>query len=671
MKRMKLIVVLLIFMWSTVAFSQVFLKRDNKRIVNGSGEVVILRAIGLGGWMLQEGYMLQTESFANTQHEIRAKIESVVGRENTDAFYDAWLASHCRKRDVDSLAAWGFNSIRLPMHYNLFTLPIEEEPVKGQNTWREKGFEMIDSLLAWCEDNEMYLILDLHAAPGGQGSDAPISDYDPAKPSLWESAENRAKTAALWRRLAERYADEPWIGGYDLINEPNWDLPGNAALKQLYLDITAAIRQVDENHILFIEGNWFANDFTGLTPPWDDNMVYSFHKYHTYNDQNAIQWMLSIRDAHNIPIWCGEAGENSNAWYRDAIRLFENNSIGWAWWPLKKVESISGPLSVKKPAGYQTLLNYWSGSGGKPSTEFALNVLMDLAENLKVENCEFHPDVIDAMFRQVQSNAIRPYKSHHIPGLIFATDYDMGAYRYAYSDKQVANYQYSAGSFTSWNDGWSYRNDGVDIEPCQDAAGTNGYNVGWIESGEWLKYTIWIDSAAIYQAKLRVASQSQGGKFHIELDGKALLNEVIQVPVTGGWQSWRDVTVNDIILDKGEHVLTLFFDEGGFNVNWFSLSAVARVENQGSSPVKYALSQNYPNPFNFSTTIDFSLEKPGVVTLKMYNLLGEEIETLIDERRPAGAHKITWTAKNVSSGIFVYRLQVGVFVDSKKLVLLR
>ena len=125
---------------------------------------------------------------------------------------------------------------------------------------------MIDDLLDWCEANQIYLILDLHAAPGDQGYDAAISDYDSSLPSLWESDLNKSKTVALWGQLAERYKDEPWIGGYDLINEPNWNL-ATYELRNLYVQITNAIRSVDTNHIIFIEGNWFANDFTGLTPP--------------------------------------------------------------------------------------------------------------------------------------------------------------------------------------------------------------------------------------------------------------------------------------------------------------------------------------------------------------------------------------------------------------------
>src|SRR4051812_34049816 len=217
MKRHFLILMIFVFSGIGAGFGQ-YLHRDGEKILDGEGHEIILRGMGLGGWMLQEPYMLNMGGIANAQFQIKSKIQATIGTENTKAFYDAWLSNHVTKTDVDSLAAWGFNSIRLPMHYNLYTVPIEEEPVAGENTWLEKGFTMTDSLLKWCEANQIYLILDLHAAPGGQGNDAAISDNDESKPSLWESEKNRSKTVALWRKLAERYANEKWIGGYDLIN---------------------------------------------------------------------------------------------------------------------------------------------------------------------------------------------------------------------------------------------------------------------------------------------------------------------------------------------------------------------------------------------------------------------------------------------------------------------
>ncbi|MEM9836564.1 MAG: cellulase family glycosylhydrolase [Bacteroidota bacterium] len=547
--------------------AQGILQTNGKAIVNESGDTILLRGMGLGGWMLQEGYMLQTASFANPQYQIRAAIEELIGEENTDIFYDAWLANHVTKADIDSLKAWGFNSVRLPMHYKLFTLPIEEEPIPGEQTWLETGFILTDSLISWCAQNEMWVVLDLHGAPGGQGYDEGISDYDPTKPSLWESTDNQDKTVALWRRLAERYANETWVAGYDLINEPNWDLPGGTLLRQVYGRITDAIREVDQQHIIFIEGNWFANDFTGLTPPWDDNMVYSPHKYWSFNDQGSIQWVLDMREQYNVPLYLGESGENSNTWFKDAITLLETNEIGWAWWPMKKIESVAGPLSVIKTPEYQQLLNYWENGGSTPDPEFARATLMEITDNLLIGNCIYQKDVIDAMFRQQTENTAKPFNTQSIPGVVYPTDFDMGEAGVAYSDETIANYQVSTGQFTAWNQGWAYRNDGVDIERSSDPLG-NGYNVGWIEDGEWMQYDVNVETTGVYEVRVRVASQPGGGNFNFVADGAAV-SIPFYVSSTGGWQTWEDRVVPNVILDSSIEKLQFHAPEGGYNLSRF------------------------------------------------------------------------------------------------------
>ena len=156
----------------------------------------ILKGINLGGWMLQEPYMFEFTGAASSQSEFKEKLINFIGQENTDNFYNLWLENFITQQDINALSSYGFNSVRLPMHYNLFTLPIEEEPVFGQNTWIDTGFNLVDNLLDWCEANNMYLILDLHAAPGGQGFGSDINDYNPDLPSLWESDENKNKTIA-------------------------------------------------------------------------------------------------------------------------------------------------------------------------------------------------------------------------------------------------------------------------------------------------------------------------------------------------------------------------------------------------------------------------------------------------------------------------------------------
>ncbi len=389
-----------------------FLHTEGSKVVNGTGEEVLLRGIGLGGWMLQEPYMLKLTKVAKNQQEIRSKIKALIGEKKTQAFYNAWLENGMQKSDVDSLKSWGFNSIRLPMHYDLYTLPVSEEPVKGENTWLKKGFALTDSLLKWCAEDHIYLILDLHAAPGGQGHDLPIADRNPDEPSLWQSKANKDKTIALWKKLADRYKDEKWIGGYDLLNETNWSFEHpedkdnhgtsdslNTPLWELLTNITKAIRSVDTHHIIFIEGNGWANNYTGFPGPWDDNMVISFHKYWNKNDVASIQSYLKLRNTYDIPLWLGESGENDNQWYRDAIHLMESHDIGWCWWPLKKI-GRNNPFMVKMPIGYKEIIDYWNKKGEKPTEAVAYKTLMQLAANYKTENLVVNYEVLDALFEK-------------------------------------------------------------------------------------------------------------------------------------------------------------------------------------------------------------------------------------------------------------------------------
>ncbi|MDB5119189.1 MAG: glycosyl hydrolase family 5 [Sphingobacteriales bacterium] len=559
------------------SFGQSFLKVKDKLIVNEQGEKVILRGMGLGGWMLQEGYMFRLSNLGQ-QYKIREGIQDLVGAEKAAQFYDKWLKNHTRKIDIDSMASWGFNSIRLPIHFDLYTLPVDQEPVVGQNTWIEKGFAMTDSLLSWCKANKMYLILDLHAAPGGQGNDLPISDRHPDKPSLWQSEANKQKTIALWRKLAERYVDEPGIGGYDIINEPNWgfekseDFRGteetkNEPLRKLMMDITTAIRQVDKKHIIIIEGNGFGNNYRGVLPAWDDNMVLSFHKYGNFNTTSAIQSFLDLREKYNIPLWLGESGENSNTWFTEAIGLVEKNDIGWAWWQEKKM-GINNPLEIKITPAYQKLLDYWSKKGPKPSEAEAWATLNELLENLKLENNSFHKDVTDAMFRQVSSAEAKPFKKHLISKnyLLNAVDFDLGRQRVAYFDKDSASYQYTPGVKTTGNRGRAYRNDGVDIKE-----GKEGFYVFSMEDEEWLQYTIDVKKSGKYSFKFLVSSEIVAGRLAIYADGDIRSTEV-NIPITGNEEKWQTVEVKGIRLHSGINQLRIVTEKGGCNLKTIQIS---------------------------------------------------------------------------------------------------
>jgi endoglucanase len=544
----KLALALLVCMTALPASAQSFLRADGPRIVDESGKEVLLRGMGLGGWMLQEGYMLQLGQLGSgQQYRIRAAIADLIGEAKTQEFYQAWLDNHTSKADIDAVARWGFNSVRLPIHYNLLTLPIDKEPVPGKDSWLEDGFRRIDSLLAWTKANGMYLILDLHAAPGGQGNDLPIADRDPAKPSLWQSAENRRKTIALWRKLAQRYANEPGIGAYDVLNEPNWDFtaPGgdhgcketdSAPLKQLYTDIAAAIRTVDKRHMLVIEGNCWGNNYAGLLPFADRNTALSFHKYWNVNDEASIAPALKLRETYDMPLWLGESGENSNVWFRDAISLVEKHDIGWAFWPLKKI-GFNNPLEITPNPGWAKLVAYWTAKGPRPSADEAYATLMQLSRHdIRHENNLTHPDVVDAMLRQPHDPSPRSFAPLGISpdgGEVGATDYDIGPAGVAYSDTDDANYHVSTGKpRTAWNNGRTWRNDGVDIARGE---GESLY-VSDFKPGEWMRYTLVAEGGGSFAVEIEVQSDA-GGPLAITLNGGAPI--ALNVPARSGWQKLR------------------------------------------------------------------------------------------------------------------------------------
>ena len=600
-----LLIALIVLATSTTINSQ-FLKTSGKDILDKDNQPIILRGLGLGGWMLQEPYMMKVAGGARNQKEFKSKIETLIGNERTNEFYDAWLENFITKKDIDSMAEWGFNSVRVPLHYNLFTLPIEEEN-GDENTWLDKGFEIIDNLLDWCEDNNLYLILDLHAAPGGQGYDEGISDYDPNLPSLWESLRNKNKTVALWGKLAERYKEREWIGGYDILNEPNWNLNGNE-IRELYVQITNAIRAHDQNHIIFVEGNWFANDFSGLTPPWDNNMVYSFHKYWNDNTVNTIQWVLDMRDQYDIPLWMGESGENSNVWFKEAISLFENNNIGWAWWPSKRLETTVSITSIPINEKYNEMVSFFKGEAPVPNSDSAYQGLMDLANSSNIINNIFNRDVIDAMIRQPFSDELAPYTNNSIPGIILATHYDLGSQGIAYNDTEYGNYSGSNGT-TSWNLGWVFRNDGVDISTYHSGeSSSNGYSVGYVRDREWMKYTVNVEQDGYYDISTKYSALTAGGKIQFEWNN-SIISPIRGLGNTGSYSNFSTVTSKTSFLKQGQNIFKVrIIGNVEFNVESFEFKFsdnqspdfkhIGAIIENNDDEIKLSLNKNIASQIN-------------------------------------------------------------------------
>ncbi|WMJ74652.1 immunoglobulin domain-containing protein [Cytophagaceae bacterium ABcell3] len=144
-----------------------------------------------------------------------------------------------------------------------------------------------------------------------------------------------------------------------------------------------------------------------------------------------------------------------------------------------------------------------------------------------------------------------------LPGRIQAQDYDIGG-------QDVSYYDTSPG-----NTGGAYRDDDVDIEVAMDSEGS--YNVGWTEEGEWLNYSVEVTAEGTYDFEFRVASNESDKNFSVELNGETII-ETVDVPNTGGWQTWQTITINDVELPEGEHILRIRFNTDAINLNYFDVT---------------------------------------------------------------------------------------------------
>ena len=646
-----------------IILGQGFVHVEDGEIVDGNGEPLLLRGFGLGGWLVPEGYMLHNlgwiEGFESPT-QIEGHIEALIGEELAEQFWIDYRNSYVSQADIDQIAEWGFNHVRIPFHYKQFYSESDSEsPI---------GYAIIDTLINWCQPHNMYIILDMHCAPGAQNG-GPISDSD-GTARLWLEEENKELTIQIWREIAEYYSDETLIAGYDLINEPV--LPSGVSLeefRQLYIDITDAVREVDTNHIVYIEGNWYGTDFSGLTPPWDENMSYSFHKYWGETSLATIQSYISMSNQYSIPLWMGESGENSNSWYYEVfVELLEANNIGWNFWTHKKVEKISSPYSAVVTPQYQALINYWSGSGAEPSETYAQAALLTFTNSLKIENCIFQPGVIASLTDPEYGEVSKPYSNHTIPGVIPAVEYDIGAWGISYTDSDYYN-----NGDGNYNDGWTFRNDGVDVESNGDQNGMP-YNVGWTEAGEWLGYTIEDVTPGTYDINISIASTSSNGMFFAQLNGENL--SVIQVPNTGGWYNWQNVTIPSVDVSDGSKFFKIQIVQAGFNIESIEFESLMKIEDQKTIPNDFVLGAPFPNPFNPSVSIELVLELSGNYDLAIYNLKGERIKNWGSVQLDARKHMLSWNGmdeygNSSPSGVYFFTVEGNKKSKHRKLLLIR
>jgi len=377
-----------------------FVTTRGKDLISTDGKPLLLRGINIGNWLLPEGYMFKFKT-ANSPRRIETVINELVGEDEGRRFWKTYHQNYITQADIGFIKRSGFNSVRVPFSYRLFVS--ETTPVRFEG----EGYGLLDKVVAWCKQEKLYVILDMHAAPGGQTGDNIDDSW--GYPFLYENPESQDLLINLWRKLALRYRNEPAVIGYDLLNEPiaHYFEAGklNLKLEPLYRRVVTAIRQVDRNHLIFLVGAQWDTNFKVFGPPFDAKLVYTFHKYWMDVNQGAIQEYLDFRAKHNVPIWMGESGENTDEWINSFSRLLEANNIGWCFWPYKKLDATSCPVSIDLPADWGAIVDYAEGPRlnfedvrkHRPAKEKVRKALNDYLERVRFANCRVNRGYLKAL----------------------------------------------------------------------------------------------------------------------------------------------------------------------------------------------------------------------------------------------------------------------------------
>jgi endoglucanase len=393
---------------TTAAHAQ-FVHTKGTQIVDPNGKPLLLVGPNLGNWLVFEGYMLDVDEPGwSTPSGFRTGIKYALrgDEQRTAQFVRKWRDSYVTAETVREIKQLGFNSVRVPFSHRLFW---------NGTALTDDGFEYFDRIIQYCRDAGLYVQFDMHTAPGyqnpGHHSDNP-NEQVRASVRFWADWDNVELAARIWGHIARRYSDEPVIWSWDLINEPvTRNEQEQARLEESFRVMGAAIRAVDRNHILSIQGDWWGSDFGPLNEKWDEHLVFQMHHYPAQDvkephDTHPGGLGDRLRKARQVgvPLWLGEFGENTPDVLRDIADWAQRNGVGYAPWSFKRIDTDRALWSIRKTPGYQAVIDYIkSGTypqpppGTPPANAF--EELMKFAELVRngSPNVRLVPAFVDAV----------------------------------------------------------------------------------------------------------------------------------------------------------------------------------------------------------------------------------------------------------------------------------
>ncbi|MBN8432051.1 carbohydrate-binding protein [Microbulbifer salipaludis] len=553
--RLGSLLTLLVFVSTVTAVGKShaqYVHTDGTEIVDGNGNPIHLNGINLGNWLLWEGYLMMGDFNYRTHTQFLNSLADTFGSmAQAKEFEHQWRLNFVTEREIADLKSLGFNTVRVPFHYNLFW-------ENGQLS--DHGFQYFDRLIDYCRTHGLYVLLDMHAAPGYQnpGDHSDNIDSNAGQPrdsvKFWDG--NNVQIASqVWRHIADRYKNEPVIWGYDLINEPVPQAGREFELLPSLIAMRDAIREVDNNHAIIAEGSWWGSDMqkidwtdsatqtnTGISARWDHNLVYQTHHYVFGN----TAWIadlyprVDITNAMGVPMILGEYGEDNNDIIHQLTDWSVNNIAGQFPWSFKKMSHDRTLWTIAPNSIYSQVVNYINHGGTPPANAYA--GMIDFAQNHignGASNVSWHQGFYDAIKTSGGSNPLPA-------GCDSATAQAAG---------RVEAESYCAMS-------------GIQLEDTSDNGG--GQNVGWTDSGDWLDYRVDVPQDGEYTLTYRVASTANTAQLRLLANGAQAADT--SLPNTGGWQNWQSVSTS-VSLSAGTQTLRLQVAGPGFNLNWFELEA--------------------------------------------------------------------------------------------------
>lgn len=367
-----------------------FLKVSKEKIVNQTDTPVTLRGVCVGGFMNLEDFI---NGYSGTESNLRGNLTKVLGDKLSDYFFEQMADQFFNEEDIAFLSGLGANCIRIPLNYRHF----EDDLMPFR--YKEKGFQRLDHIIDLCEAYGIYVILDMHSIPGWQNCHW-HSDNERGANLLWTHKHFQDRLVGLWEEFARRYHNRSIVAGYDLMNEPSTGNPSGEhgfdfyehynsnwnMLNEIYQRIITAIRVIDQQHIIFLEGDNYARNFDGLSASTDQNVAYSSHNYTapswgpkpypgefmnaTWNKGTHEKAFLEhegtvLAKKHQVPLWVGEFGSQylgpvEQVPYRlqsmdDQLDVYSKYDIHFTTWTYKDA-GVMGLVTLDPESEYIKLI---------------------------------------------------------------------------------------------------------------------------------------------------------------------------------------------------------------------------------------------------------------------------------------------------------------------------